>query len=159
MEFANESRLVDSEYHGIEHWKQVESNGILLASRTRADISVVRLFAIFHDCKRMDDGHDAEHGLRGAEFARASREKGIFQLDDSRFEKLYHACRFHTEERTSGDVTIDTCYDADRLDLGRVGFRLDPSKMATATGKKLARMSVDEQVSVFRMREWLDRFR
>ena len=63
-------RIFISELHGITHWKQVESNGLLLASETGADIVVVRLFSLFHDSKRADDGYDEEHGARGAEFAK-----------------------------------------------------------------------------------------
>ena len=37
-----------------------------------------------------------------------------------------------------GEPTIDACFDADRLDLGRVGITPDPNKMATAKGKELA---------------------
>ena len=49
MNFAFENRLYESEVHGIEHWHQVEYNGLLLAKKTGADIDVVRLFAIFHE--------------------------------------------------------------------------------------------------------------
>ena len=62
LDYAYEQRLYDSNYHGLEHWHQVEFNGMLLASKTGADITVVRLFALFHDCRRMDDAYDAEHG-------------------------------------------------------------------------------------------------
>ena len=34
--------------------------------------------------------------------------------------------------------TMYACFDADRLDLGRVGITPDPKKMATAKGKELA---------------------
>ena len=155
MDYAFENRPFISEVHGIEHWHQVEFNGLLLAPRTGADIDVVRLFAIFHDSKRFDDGYDRDHGLRGAEFAKECREAKLFEIDDARFEKLYHACKFHTHERSNDDPTISTCYDADRLDLGRVGFPLDPQKMATSFGSQIASLSLKQQVSVFTMREWL----
>lgn len=159
LDFAYENRLYDSVAHGLEHWHQVEYNGLLLSPVTGADVEVVRLFSIFHDCKRMDDGYDPEHGARGAAFARWCLENKLLELEKDRFEKLFHACSVHTHERKSGDPTIDTCYDADRLDLGRVGFPLDPEKMATEFGKKLARKSLAEKVSVFCMREWLRKVR
>lgn len=155
MEHAFANRPYLSDVHGIEHWHQVEYNGLFLASRTGADVDIVRLFAIFHDSKRFDDGYDPEHGERGAEFAKECREAKLFEIDAARFEKLYHACMFHTHERSAGDPTIDTCYDADRLDLGRVGFPLDPQKMATSFGSQIASLSLKQQVSVFAMREWL----
>lgn len=158
MEYVFENRPYESDVHGIEHWHQVEYNGLLLAPKTGADITVVRLFSIFHDSRRFDDGHDAEHGPRGAEFAKLCREQKIFELDDERFEKLYQACKWHTHKHSTGDATIDTCFDADRLDLGRVGFRLDPSKMATEWGVKIARKSLTSGYSVFHMREWINQF-
>ena len=155
MEHAFANRPYESDIHGIEHWHQVDYNGMMLALRTGADIDIVRLFAIFHDSKRFDDGHDPEHGERGAEFAKECREAKLFEIDDARFEKLYHACKFHTHERSNDDPTISTCYDADRLDLGRVGFPLDPEKMATSLGSRIAKQSRKERVSVFAMREWI----
>ena len=155
MEHAFANRPYESDIHGIEHWHQVEYNGMMLAPRTGADIDIVRLFAIFHDSKRFDDGHDPEHGERGAEFAKECREAKLFEIDDERFEKLYDACKFHTHERSNDDPTISTCYDADRLDLGRVGIPLDPEKMATGFGSRIAKQSLKERVSVFSMREWI----
>lgn len=161
QEFVYENRIYDSHIHGLEHWRQVESNGLLLAKKTGADITVVRLFALFHDSKRESDGYDEEHGPRGAEFAKKCREEKIFELDeldDVRFEQLYKACQLHTTMHRTGDATIDTCFDADRLDLGRVGFKLKPEKMATETGAKIARKSLTSGYSVYDMREWLRNF-
>ena len=155
QDFVYENRVFDSNIHGLAHWRQVEFNGMLLAQATHADITVVRLFALFHDCKREDDGYDGEHGKRGAEFAKQCFEEKLLDITQEQFDKLYHACAFHTKEHASGDATIDTCYDADRLDLGRVGFKLDSKKMATTPGAKIARKSLTAGVSVYEMREWL----
>lgn len=155
MNFVFESRLYESDVHGIVHWHQVEYNGMLLAKKTGADMDVVRLFAIFHDSRRFDDGYDREHGARGAEFAKLCREEKRFEIDDERFELLYKACELHTIQPRTGIVTVDTCFDADRLDLGRVGFPLNPEKMATDWGTKIAQKSLSSGYSVFRMREWI----
>ena len=150
-------RIFESELHGLTHWQQVERNGLLLATESGADTVVVRLFALFHDSKRADDGYDEEHGPRGAEFAKACFEEHRLDITQEQFDKLYHACRFHTTEHRSGDATIDTCYDADRLDLGRVGIKLDPSKMATTFGARIAQKSLEEGIEPEDMREWLAR--
>lgn len=156
MEHAFANRPYLSDVHGIEHWHQVEANALMLAGRVvGVDVEVVRLFAIFHDSKRFDDGYDPEHGARGAEFAKECREAKLFEIEDERFEKLYHACKFHTHEPKNDDPTIACCYDADRLDLGRVGIPLDPEKMATGFGSRIAKQSLKECVSVFAMREWI----
>lgn len=152
-EFIYENRLFDrNSVHGLEHWHQVEFNGLLIAKKTHADETVVRLFSLFHDSRRVHDGYDEEHGPRGANFAEELRGK-YFQLDDDRFEKLLHACRNHTVEPASGDPTIDVCYDADRLDLGRVQIVPDPNKMATDFGKKLAAKL--QKIPIEKHRDWL----
>ena len=159
LDYAFEQRLYDSSYHGLEHWHQVEFNGLLLASRTGADITVVRLFALFHDCRRMDDAYDVEHGARAVEFIDRCLAEKRFELDEERLEKLRRACRLHTKERQTGDITIDTCFDADRLDLGRVGICPMEEKMATDTGKKIARKLAQAGISVFHQREWIRNIR
>ena len=148
-------RLFESERHGLPHWKQVESNGLLLATETGADIMVVRLFALFHDSKRANDEKDIKHGARGAEFAKTCFEEHRLDITQEQFDKLYHACKLHTTEHRSGDATIDTCYDADRLDLGRVSIALDPKKMATSFGARIAQKALEEGVEPEDMREWL----
>ena len=123
--------------HGPEHWRRVERNGLLLAARTGANTDVVRLFALFHDCGRLNDGWDPEHGARGADFAATCRGKS-FELSDDDFEILQYACIWHTEGVRHDNATIATCWDADRLDLGRVGIVPDPQRMCTEFGREIA---------------------
>ena len=151
-------RLFESERHGLTHWQQVERNGLLLATETGADTNVMRLFALFHDSKRVDDNYDEKHGPRGAEFAKTCFEEHRFDIGKEQVDKLYHACKVHTTEPRSGDATIDTCYDADRLDLGRVGLKLNPSKMATAFGARIVQKFLEEKIEPENMREWLEEY-
>src|SRR4051812_37513172 len=96
-------RLVSDQFHssgdsvhGPDHWRRVERNGLLLTPRTGADITVVRLFAIFHDSRRENDGQDDGHGARGAAYATTLRG-AAYHLSDERFELLHYACVWHTE--------------------------------------------------------------
>jgi uncharacterized protein len=127
--------------HGPDHWRRVERNACVLAARTGAIVSVVRLFALFHDCRRVNEGHDPEHGRRGADFA-ASVRGAWFELPDEEFDLLQHACVWHTEGHHHDDPTIGTCWDADRLDLGRAGMIPDPQFMSTSFGAEIARHGV-----------------
>jgi uncharacterized protein len=122
--------------HGPSHWRRVEKNGLKLAHKTGARVDVVKLFAVFHDSKRLNEFNDPQHGPRGADFARQIRGE-LFEIDDAGFELLHAACSVHTELFNSPDVTIGTCLDADRLDLGRVGIMPHPKFMSTAYGKEL----------------------
>ena len=107
--------------HGLAHWARVLENGRRLAPLTGAKIEVVELFAIFHDAKRINEGIDVEHGYRGAEYA-ASLNGELCMLSNEDFDLLFTACQYHTDGLTAGDVTVQTCWDTDRLDLGRVGI-------------------------------------
>ena len=91
---------------------------------------MIELFAFLHDSRRLNDGHDPEHGLRAAEFAR-SLAGSAFELEPVDLELLMTACRDHSDGRNEGDRTVLTCWDADRLDLGRVGIRPRPDLLCT----------------------------
>lgn len=136
-------RVVLSEYslrvfgdHGVSHWARVLENGLAVAERSGADRDVVMLFALFHDARRLNESDDEGHGLRGAVLAHTLRGS-LIHLDDARFELLYEACRLHTDGRTEADVTIQTCWDADRLDLGRVGITPEPTLLCTPAAREL----------------------
>lgn len=116
--------------HGAGHWARVRLNGLRLAPLTGAATDVVELFAFLHDVKRLHDGSDRHHGKRAAEFARTLHGTH-FHLDDRDMESLVAACAGHTLESSSSDPTVLTCWDADRLDLGRVGVVPDPSRLCT----------------------------
>lgn len=122
--------------HGVNHWARVLENGLEIAKVTGADIEVVALFALFHDSRRVNEFIDDEHGMRGGDFARSLRDTLVL-MDDTKFELLFEACRLHTCGYMDGDPTILTCYDADRLDLGRVGLVVDPNKLCTDAARSL----------------------
>ncbi|RMF87805.1 MAG: HD domain-containing protein [Nitrospirae bacterium] len=120
--------------HGLPHWGRVLETGLRLAARTGADPRVVALFALFHDARRLNDGHDPDHGRRGAQLARRLRGRYL-HLEDPAFRLLAAACTHHTAGRTEGDLTLRTCWDADRLDLWRVGIEPRPERLCTAAAR------------------------
>lgn len=111
--------------HGASHWARVAYWGKVLAATKNVDPTVVRLFALLHDCERLNDGRDPEHGYRSADLLPYLRGK-LFDLSDKQFGQLSDAIRFHTDGLTSKNPVIQTCWDSDRLDLYRVGIM--PSK-------------------------------
>ncbi|WP_437222606.1 hypothetical protein SH661x_002859 [Planctomicrobium sp. SH661] len=121
--------------HGVSHWARVLDNGLRLAEETGADVTVVSLFAVLHDSRRINEVHDPDHGPRAAIFARELRGN-VLDLGDYLFSLLSRACEGHTHERTHPDITIQTCWDADRLDLGRVGIQPHPSRLCTEVAKR-----------------------
>ena len=132
-----EFALGDWSIHGGNHWKNVERNGLQIAATSGADVTVVRLFAVLHDSQRKNESYDPQHGPRAAKVARQLHGE-LFTIDAAQLDLLCEACAFHTSGDISADTTIGTCWDADRLDLPRVGIRPHPSKMSTEAGRKLA---------------------
>lgn len=120
--------------HGVAHWARVRDIGLRLAEKTRANTLVVELFAFLHDSRRFNDYHDPEHGPRAASFAERLRGKTI-HLANEEFELLSNACQHHTFGYQEGDITVLTCWDADRLDLGRVGIMPRPDRLCTAAAR------------------------
>jgi uncharacterized protein len=121
--------------HGISHWERVRQNGHLVAKSTGINPLIVDLFAFLHDSCREDDGHDHGHGERAATFTKSLRGS-VFQLEDDEFLSLFEAIRDHELGYTTGDLIKQTCWDADRLDLGRVGIRPNPKYLCTPMAKR-----------------------
>ena len=139
--------LGTSSDHGPDHWKRVDKNGLLLAADSGADLVVVRLFALFHDSRRENEFTDPNHGRRGAAYARELHGTH-FKISEARLELLEFACTWHTETKHHPDPTIGTCWDADRLDLGRVGIVPDPKYMNTVRGRQLAKGISSERMDL-----------
>lgn len=134
-----EFKLDSFSAHDHDHWRRVELYGLYLAPMAGADLEVVRLFAWLHDSQRGSDGHDPLHGERAETVAR--RLCGdYFHLSQDRLELLALACRDHEKGHTSPDPTVGVCWDADRLDLDRVGKTPDPQYLSTSAARDLARL-------------------
>ncbi len=131
------SRWTLGETHGVSHWDRVYQNGQNLLTEETNSL-VVGLFAYLHDSCRKDDGIDLGHGKRAAEWIETLRDTYLKRLTDEEFHLLQEACRQHTIVHKTDNPTIDACFDADRLDLWRVGIIPDPKRMATEKGKKIA---------------------
>jgi uncharacterized protein len=115
--------------HGARHWLRVRENGLRLTPLTGADPVVVELFAVIHDIKRQNDGYDPRHGARAAKWVQATRP--LLPIDAGRLEVLMYACEAHTRGLTQAEITVQTCWDADRLDLYRVGIMPQPARLCT----------------------------
>lgn len=123
--------LQGSYIHGDQHWRAVAEVGLrLVAGSPRADRDVVFLFALFHDSKRENEDEDPGHGARGAKLAESLHGR-LYRLPDQRLEFLLAACRQHSDGRFSDHATIGVCFDADRLNLWRVGKEPDAKFLST----------------------------
>lgn len=120
--------------HGAPHWARVRENGLRLADTTGADRNVVEAFAFVHDSCRRNDGHDPDHGMRSAMLARSINDS-LLMLDMAQLDLLIVACEGHSAGGLAGDITVRTCWDADRLDLGRVGIVPRADRLCTTAAR------------------------
>ena len=119
-QLQRESKLFHSPIHGFKHWRTVEKNGLYLSQFNDGDPAVISHFAYFHDCMRGNEQRDDGHGIRGGKYALKNRD--LLDLDDDQLNILYKACAGHTGGRNPSNDTIACCWEADRLDLRRVGI-------------------------------------
>lgn len=77
--------------------------------------------------------------------------RGQFALDLRGIHGVPHWSR--VEGQTLGDATVLTCWDADRLDLGRVGIRPHPHRLCTEAARDPVLLEWAYQRSV----KWRDR--
>ena len=136
IDFArNEFRLDWEGIHGAPHWSRVRRNGLILAESTGANTRVIEYFAFIHDLGRENDYQDPEHGYRAAAIAE-SIAGDLIDVSQSELDLLMEACCDHSDGHLTADITIMTCWDADRLDLGRVGIKPDPDRLCNAAAKE-----------------------
>ena len=144
-----------SAIHGEEHWRAVSWIGLHLARETpEADPVVALLFGLFHDARRENDGTDPEHGLRGAELALSLRADRL-RISDRQMALLAAACVLHTEGLVSDEPTVGACWDADRLNLWRLGRQPDPVLLSTIEARSSRRIRWARDV-VGRVPSWAE---
>lgn len=116
--------------HGIEHWLNVTKMAQTIVAVTGGDYVVATLFGIFHDCCRISDYEDVDHGLRAAEYVKTLN----LDITPDQNNSLIFAIRNHNLNVISNDPTVGACWDADRLELSRIGIYPQSKQLSTLTG-------------------------
>jgi uncharacterized protein len=121
-EILSQFRINNRGVHGPSHWARVKHHGLIIGEQVGADLEVIKLFAFLHDSQRVSEYSDPEHGSRAAQYAKSLNGK-FFDLKQDQMELLTLAMEGHSNGDLHLNPTIQTCWDADRLDLGRVGIK------------------------------------
>lgn len=122
--------------HGIDHWVRVWRNARELCEVYDEDWTVPLCFAFLHDSCRESDRKDPAHGPRAADFIERLYRAGKLNIMASEFHLLSCAVWGHTGGTTAPNRIVQICWDADRLDYGRVGRRPDPAQLFTDHARK-----------------------
>jgi len=135
--------------HGPRHWARVHRNAMWIAEEMVEDVDtrVLEYFAFLHDSCRVNENRDPGHGSRAAELARQIRGEHIL-LEDDAFYALLEALVGHSSQDFHDDPTIQACWDADRLDLGRIGIVPERHRLGTTAAKGLIWKCIPSQLRV-----------
>jgi uncharacterized protein len=127
--------------HGIHHWERVYENTQLLAQHYNITSKVFELFAMLHDSKRENEFEDINHGKRAALFVKELVDSEIINLSKEDKNRLIFACSNHTKPnkraKLYNDIVVQICFDADKLDIGRVGIIPEEQYFQTTFAKEL----------------------
>lgn len=129
-----------SPIHGVPHWRRVAEAGTDLALATPgARVAVAKWFAVVHDSARENDDADPQHGHRAVRRIAELSSRGLLPLDALQAQELAAAVAWHSFGlRIALSPSVGVCWDADRLDLPRVGIMPDAARMCTAEGRRIA---------------------
>jgi uncharacterized protein len=123
--------------HGTSHWARVRHHGLTVGKERDADLLVIELFAFLHDSQRENEWRDPLHGTRAADFA-VSLNSVYYDLNSSQLDKLCYAMTLHSDGHVHADATIQSCWDADRLDLGRADIYPSEKFLSNEAAKHIA---------------------
>lgn len=126
--------------HGPHHWFRVIEIGLRLAEADpEIDPDVIIAFGLLHDSGRTHDHHCMMHGkVAGAYVIPALIN--LIPLSSEQMMLAVIACTNHTSAMPGDfplyDNTLLACFDADRLDLWRVGILPDNKYLFTEAAKQ-----------------------
>ncbi len=154
IDWEEAERIILSNYtlkqglHGFEHVKRVVENAKLIAREEcpqNFDDAVIG--AYLHDIGRTDDGSGNEHAIKGARIAKDLLEKHWPHLDAKR---ILFAIEVHADGTTTKDPLIGAIWDADRLDIPRIGGNIRPQFLSTKKGMDLCRGKFSDFSTTFK---------
>ena len=121
--------------HGLNHVKRVVENAKTIAKNECPNhYDDIVMGAYLHDIGRVNDNGGNEHALQGFEISKQLLAKYWPHLDHR---KILTAIKEHADSLITDDPLIGSIWDADRLDLTRLGIKINPELLSTKTAKKL----------------------
>lgn len=144
---------INNGIHGIDHWTRVLINGLRISEFNNANKKVLIVFAFFHDIRREHEAGDPEHGIRAAKYLQSFKYK--INISKSELDKAMIACEGHTHIMHHDDIDVASCWDADRLDLYRVGVKPDPDRLNSNYSKDSSNISEAMKHSWSKREDWV----
>jgi HD superfamily phosphodiesterase len=122
--------------HGFDHLGRVAILAGRLARAVGEDVESAVVMGFLHDSARKDDGGGCLHAIESAVLARKLLLEFYPQMDRGR---ICDSIKRHADGETTSDLMVACLWDADRLELKRLGRVVDPDLLSTEIAKRLAR--------------------
>lgn len=132
-------------YHGLTHTEQVVFFGIDYALSTNTNPLPVILACALHDCARINDKWDEEHGPNCEPIAREFLNEYDFGLSQDDKNKIIEAIKNHTIGINSTESIAACLWDADRTRLAWENFGPIVERFSTERGLEVARFNIQQQ--------------
>lgn len=123
-------------FHGPAHWQRVSQHAVAISRSLGISPLIPFVFSLVHDSQRENEHFDLDHGPRAAAFIHKHRHDLFGFLNGLQIEHLALACAEHSNGITEGPVYAQACWDADRLDLGRVGIYPESECLCTTYARQ-----------------------
>lgn len=120
--------------HGIPHLRRVAVTAGRIAASIGEDIESAVVAGFLHDCARSDDAGGTRHAHDSAILAKKLLSMYYPHLDAAH---LCDAISRHADGKTTKDLLIGCVWDADRLDLRRLGIEVDPDLLCTSIARRI----------------------
>ncbi|MFA6383329.1 MAG: HD domain-containing protein [Parcubacteria group bacterium] len=146
-EIILQNYIHSSAVHNVKHvLKTVRNSSIIAKSVCPEKIDDVKMGALLHDIGRVDDfDRESTHAQKGAAIAYEILAK-YFRNAPLDFKKILFAVKYHSRGKISRDPVIGAIWDGDRLDLERVGMKVNPKYLSTKKAKEIMRSRLIEKL-------------
>jgi len=141
--FEGHIQYCKSALHGISHLRQVSLLAGKIASASGADVESAMVAGFLHDAGRTDDFGGNQHALDSAILARPLLIRLYPHIDA---DLVCYAIARHADGMTTDDPLIGSLWDADRLELKRIGRYVREDLLSTAEGKRIFRVANDDNL-------------
>jgi len=127
--------------HGVSHLRRVAILSGRFAVAVGEDVESAVVVGFLHDCARKKDGNDLEHAHDSAVLARKLIERFFPHLD---VDRICDAIEGHAEGEVTTEPLAACLWDADRLELKRIGRTIDIDLLSTEVARRLVRRRQQE---------------
>ncbi len=122
--------------HGVSHLRRVAILSGRLANAVGEDVESAVVMGFLHDCARRNDKNDIEHARDSEVLARGLVERFYPHLD---VDRICEAIAGHADGEVTSDPFTGCLWDADRMELKRIGRTIDLDLLSTKVAKRLVR--------------------